>query len=69
MSIVETRWESKLNYPREMLVYPCNTSPSLSLRGMQTYPSLGSLKRQSVNVTETFATWKIILVNDLHVLE
>jgi hypothetical protein len=69
MSKAETRRESKLNYAREMPVYPCNLSPSISLRGMQTYPILKPWKRQSVNETETFATWKTTLVNDLQVLK
>jgi hypothetical protein len=36
---------------------------------MQTYPYLGALERESVNVTETFAAWKTTLVNDLQVLK
>jgi hypothetical protein len=36
---------------------------------MKTYPNLGTLERESVNVTETLATWKTTLVNDLQVLK
>lgn len=36
---------------------------------MQTYPYLGALERQNVNVTETFAVWKTTLVNDLQVFK
>jgi hypothetical protein len=69
MSIAETSRESKLNYPREMPIYPCNPSPYISLGGIQTYNYLGALERERVNVMETFATWQTILVNDLKVLE
>jgi hypothetical protein len=69
MSIAETSRESKLNYPREMPVYACNPSPYISLRGMQVYSNLGTLERESVNVTETFAMWKTTLANDLQVFK